>query len=337
MHKLNVFHWHIVDDHSFPYESARFPFLSKNGSYAPDRVYRRKDVKEILEYARLRGIRVVPEFDTPGHTQSWGRAMPGLLTACRGASLWKMFLDLPEYGPIDPSREENYAFLRKFFGEVLETFPDRFLHLGGDEVDFLCWKMNGDIWDFMTRQNISSFEGLQAYYMNRLVKLLDGVSSKKKNYLVWQDVFDNGVRLSPDAVVHVWKGDWETELAKVTNAGNAALLSSCWYLDYISYGTDWENYYKCDPENFPGNTAQKMLVLGGEVCLWGEFVDETNLHSRLWPRGSAAAERLWSPREAQDADFFASRMNEHRCRLRRRGFPAQPINGPDSCDRLIIP
>ncbi|CAG0896592.1 unnamed protein product [Darwinula stevensoni] len=225
MHKLNVFHRHIVDDHSFSYESARFPFL-----------------RSLLN-------------PSARYTQSWGKAMPGLLTACQGASLWKMFLDLPEYGPIDPSREENNAFLRKFFWEVQETFHDRFLHRGGDEVDFLC--------------------------CTAFVLLVPGL--------------------------------------------------------HLLRDTDWENYYKCDPENFPGNTAQKMLVLGGEVCLWGEFPDKTNLLSRLWPRGSAAAERLWSPREAQDADFFASRMNEHRCRLRRRGFPAQPINGPYSCDHLSIP
>ncbi|CAG0890887.1 unnamed protein product [Darwinula stevensoni] len=337
MNKLNVFHWHIVDDNSFPYESARFPFLSKSGSYGQELVYTRKDLKDILEYARRRGIRVVPEFDTPGHTQSWGRDLPGFLTPCGAGNSWAAKEDLPEYGPIDPSREENYAFLWKFFGEVLETFPDQFLHLGGDEVDFRCWSMDENIRNFMKKHNISDYEGLEGYYFRRLLKLLDDISSKKKNYMVWQEVFDNQVPLDPDAVVQIWKEKWENDMAQVTLAGNPALLSSCWYLDYISYGTDWEEYYKCDPENFPGTPAQKRLVLGGEVCMWGEFTDSTNVHSRLWPRGSVAAERLWSAREAQDGDFLASRMNEHRCRLRRRGFPAQPINGPDFCEHLKAP
>ncbi|CAG0887488.1 unnamed protein product [Darwinula stevensoni] len=337
MNKLNVFHWHIVDDNSFPYESLRFPFLSKNGSYGPDMVYTRKDLKDILEYARRRGIRVVPEFDTPGHTQSWGRNLPGFLTPCGEEYGWSFLGDLPDYGPIDPSREENYVFLEKFFKEVFNTFPDKFLHLGGDEVDFRCWSMNRDIAEFMKQNNISSYEGLEAYYIHRLIDLLDDISSKKKTYLVWQEVFDNQVPLDPNTIVHVWKGNWESEMAQVTAAGKKALLSSCWYLNYISYGTDWENYYKCDPENFPGTPSQKWLVLGGEVCMWAEFVDETNLHSRLWPRASAAAERLWSAKEVQDGEFLASRMNEHRCRIRRRGYPAQPINGPDFCDNLKIP
>lgn len=131
--KMNVFHFHIVDDQSFPYESRTFPELSDQGSYTKQDTYSQADIAEILEFARQRGIRVVIEFDSPGHTLSWGRAVD-ILTHC-------YTLDKPngKFGPVDPSRSSTFEFFKRFFAEIANVFPDRYVHLGGDEVGFDCW------------------------------------------------------------------------------------------------------------------------------------------------------------------------------------------------------
>ncbi|PSN38811.1 Beta-hexosaminidase subunit beta [Blattella germanica] len=325
--KFNVFHWHIVDDNSFPYESAAFPELSEKGAYDPrSQVYTREDVRQVIEYARLRGIRVIPEFDTPGHTQSWGLGIPNLLTQC-----YKGLEPDGTYGPMDPVHESTYTFLEKFFAEAVELFPDDYKHLGGDEVSFDCWASNPDVCDYMFFHGISGdFGKLEEIFIQRLVNITDNLNAKS---LVWQEVFDNGVILPSSTVVHIWTGNMQEELEKVTGAGLNTIVSQCWYLDHLESGGDWVKFYECDPNSFNGSEAQKKLVIGGEACMWSEFVDPTNLSPRVWPRASAAAERLWS-NVTVDVDEAARRLEEHVCRLNRRGIPTQPANGPGSCPYL---
>lgn len=110
-----------------------------------------------------------------------------------------------------------------------------------------------------------------------------------------------------------------------------AIFSSCWYLDYLQTGGDWQKYYGCDPQDFPGTDEQKKLIIGGEACMWAESVDEYNVMSRIWPRASAAAEKLWSDKSVNDIDDARQRIEEHTCRMNFRGIPAQPPNGPGVC------
>uniref|UniRef100_A0A3Q3BL16 Beta-hexosaminidase subunit alpha n=1 Tax=Kryptolebias marmoratus TaxID=37003 RepID=A0A3Q3BL16_KRYMA len=133
--KFNVFHWHIVDDPSFPYQSRTFPDLSGKGAFHPmTHIYRQSDVRSVISYARMRGIRVLPEFDSPGHTQSWGKGQSDLLTPCfrRGAPLGT-------FGPVNPALPSTYQFMASLFKEAASVFPDSYVHLGGDEVDLSCW------------------------------------------------------------------------------------------------------------------------------------------------------------------------------------------------------
>ncbi|CAL8281866.1 unnamed protein product [Gadus morhua 'NCC'] len=320
MNKFNVFHWHIVDDPSFPYLSRTFPQLSQMGAYQPyTHVYTPGDVKMIIEFARLRGIRVVPEFDTPGHTQSWGKGQKDLLTPCYSGST-----PSGTFGPVNPILNTTYDFMNLLFKEISEVFPDAYVHLGGDEVDFNCWKSNPDIQKWMDEHGLGKdYAKLESFYIQ---KLLGIVAATKKGSMIWQEVFDNGVKLPADAVVNVWMGSGlQGEMFNVTAAGFTTILSAPWYLDYISYGQDWQRYYKAEPLDFKGSDAQNKLVIGGEACLWGEFVDSTNLTPRLWPRASAVGERLWSAKDVTDINDAYSRLSKHRCRMVERGIPAEPL------------
>lgn len=326
LNKMNVLHWHIVDDQSFPFVSDTFPELSFMGAYDPVRaVYTPRNISHIIEYARLRGIRVMAEFDSPGHTLSWGRGHPELLTQCYGSD------GKPngQKGPIDPIKNEVYTFMEKLFTEIAHRFPEQYIHLGGDEVNPSCWLSNPSIINFMTKHNMARNIGkLETYYIQKIV---DIVSRLNKSYIVWQEVFDNNVTLKSDTVVHVWLSAWQNELAKVTQKGHKALLSAPWYLDLISYGQDWVRYYQTDPTAFNGSDEQKRLLMGGEACLWAEFIDSANLIQRAWPRASAVAERLWSPASLNKADRARPRFHENECHMQRNGLHVEPSDGPGYC------
>lgn len=119
--------------------------------------------------------------------------------------------------------------------------------------------------------------------------------------------------------------------SQITRRGFRALLSESWYLDHLNVG--WQAMYRVDPHNFAARPDQLRLVQGGEACMWGEMADDTNVHPRVWPRAAAVAERLWSPRTTTDVASAARRLEELVCRLRRRGVPAAPANGPGYCPR----
>ncbi|KAI8499287.1 hypothetical protein Bbelb_230510 [Branchiostoma belcheri] len=322
--KMNVFHWHMVDDQSFPFQSTTFPDLSGKGAYTRKHVYTPDDVSKVIEFARLRGIRVIPEFDSPGHMMSWGQGHPDLLTRCSPTDFQP---DIYSLGPANPAREETYTFMQRLFQEIRQVFADEYFHLGGDEVNFQCWMSNEEVQQFMRQRGFPNttvgFADLQGYHIKRILDIIYHHFPQRTRGIVWQDVFDTAIvgndlaDVSLNTIVHVWKWNHTRELARVTQAGYKALLSSCWYLNHISYGQDWPQYYGCDPQDFQGTQQQKDLVLGGEACLWGEWVDSTNFVPRMWPRASAVAERLWSPQSVTDSAAASPRMEEHRCRMVR--------------------
>uniref|UniRef100_A0AC34QMM1 Beta-N-acetylhexosaminidase n=1 Tax=Panagrolaimus sp. JU765 TaxID=591449 RepID=A0AC34QMM1_9BILA len=331
--KMNVFHWHLVDSESFPYTSTKFPDISAKGAYTPKHVYTVAQMKDIIEFARLRGIRVVPEFDTPGHTGAWGAGVPGLLSLCYNSQGVNNILG----NIIDPTKDANWQFLTDFFGEALDFFKDGYFHFGGDETDtymLQCWERNKDVLNWMQNNGFGKdTTKLLNYYFQKLVKLVQ--THKNTTMIFWQEVLDMNVAPA-GSVAHVWKGNNLDEIMQemytVTAAGHRALLSSCWYLNYIKYGADWPDFYACDPQHFGGTDEQNQLVLGGEAAIWGEFVDGTNLTPRLWPRASAVAERLWSdPGQTSSSSAAWPRLHEHRCRMMSRGYEVEPPNDPDYC------
>ncbi|XP_048253652.1 uncharacterized protein LOC124133952 isoform X2 [Haliotis rufescens] len=345
--KMNVLHWHIIDDQSFPYQSEVFPELSRKGAFHPTFVYTQKDIAEIIDYARFRGIRVMPEFDTPGHTYSWGLSRPDLLTQCyQGGSPVKGYL-----GPIDPTKNSTYKFLRTLFAEVLDTFKDQYIHLGGDEVPLGCWQSNPDVVNFGMELSKQQPEGSQStyngyyssqfdvrkvyeYYENRIMKDLREIGKHRKDgvkFVMWQEVMNNDLQLPNDTIIEVWMGDM-ADVNRAISMGYQVVYATCWYLDHVEYGTKWPKYYQCDPaDNTFGYMIDEKKVLGGEACLWSEYIDNENMMTTLWPRASAVAERLWSAKDVRDLDTAGARLSEHRCRMLNRGLSVAQISGPDYC------
>lgn len=294
--KLNVFHWHLTEDQGFRVESRKFPKLHGMGS---DGLYYTQDqVREIIDYARERGIRVVPEFDIPGHSTSWlvgypelGSA-PGPYTIERGAGIFEPALD--------PTREQVYKFLDGFLGEMAALFPDEYLHIGGDENEGKQWDRNPKIQAYMKEKGIKDHHALQAYFNQRLLKILQ---KHGKKMVGWDEILQPG--LPKDVVIHSWRGT--AALAEAAKQGYDGILSNGYYIDLIFPASQ---HYLADP--LPGDSTltpeQAKHVLGGEATMWGEWVSPETIDSRIWPRTAAIAERLWSPRSVRDIDDMYRRL-----------------------------
>jgi hexosaminidase len=285
--KLNVFHWHLSDDQGFRAESRRFPRLQQLGSDGS--FYTQADIRQVVAYARDRGIRVVPEFDMPGHTNSWLVGYPELASAPGPYSIgrtWGVF-----DGAMDPTREETYEFLDAFLGEMTPLFPDPYFHIGGDEVNGRQWDQSAAIQAFAKEHKLEGTRGLQAYFNQRIQKLLRKYG---KIMVGWDEVLHPD--LPPDTVVQSWRG--QASLAEVASKGYRGILSAGYYLDHLSPAS---YHYGIDPL---ADAAQKLTaeeasrILGGEACMWAEYADAETVDSRIWPRAAAIAERLWSPKEA---------------------------------------
>jgi len=307
--KLNVFHWHLSDDQGFRVESKRFPKLQELGS---DGLYYTQDqIREVIAYARDRGIRVIPEFDVPGHTTSWLVGYPELASA---PGPYRIEREWGVFDPtMDPTRESTYQFLDAFIGEMAALFPDRFLHIGGDEVTGKQWKNSARIRAFMRKNRLKTTEELQAYFNRRLQKI---VATHGKRMEGWDEILDPD--LPHDIVIQSWRG--EKSLAEAARHGFSGILSAGYYLDHMEPAS---KLYSVDP--LAGDAAalsseQKDRIIGGEVAMWGEFVTPENVDSRIWPRAAAVAERLWSPRNVADVASMYLRLAAVSMELEQRGL-----------------
>jgi hexosaminidase len=295
--KLNVFHWHLSDDQGFRVESKRFPKLQQLGS--DGLYYTQEQVREVIAYAQDRGIRVVPEFDVPGHTTSWLVGYPELASAPGPYQIernWGVFDPT-----MDPTRESTYLFLDALIGEMAALFPDPFFHIGGDEVTGKQWKSSAHIRAFMRKNRLKTTEDLQAYFNRRLQKV---VAKYGKRMEGWDEILDPD--LPRDIVIQSWRG--QKSLAEAARHGFSSILSAGYYLDHIEPAS---KLYAVDPlagEAATLSADEKARIIGGEVAMWGEFISAENVYSRIWPRTAAIAERLWSPEEVNDVPSMYRRL-----------------------------
>ena len=295
--KLNVLHWHLSDDQGFRVESKRFPLLQQKGSNGL--YYTQEQIRDVIQYARDRGIRVVPEFDMPCHTTSW---MPGYPQLASGpgpyqvATKWGV-LD----AAMDPTRESTYQFLDQFIGEMAALFPDAYFHVGGDECDGKEWDANPHIQAYMHAHGLKDNAALQLYFSARVQKL---VAAHHKIMEGWDEVLQPNT--PRDVVIQSWRG--QASLAAAARQGNRGILSTGYYIDLNQSAAQ---HYLVDPSG--GDAAsltpeQKARILGGEAAMWSEYVTPDNIDSRIWPRTAAIAERLWSPQDVKDVDSMYQRL-----------------------------
>jgi hexosaminidase len=295
--KLNVFHWHLSENQGFRVESKKFPKLTGMGS---DGLYYTQDeVRELIAYARERGIRVVPEFDMPGHATAWFVGYPELAS---GPGPYRIERQWGVFDPaMDPTREETYKFLDTFIGEMAGLFPDQFFHIGGDEVNGKEWDANPKIQAFMRAHGMKSNGDLQAYFNLRVEKI---VAKHGKTMLGWDEILRP--ELPKTMVIQSWRGP--DSLAQAAKLGYRGLLSSGYYVDLM-----WsaERHYATEPLSGAAASLtpeEQKRILGGEACMWSEYVSPENIDSRIWPRTAAIAERLWSPQDVRDVNSMYQRL-----------------------------
>lgn len=295
--KLNVLHWHLSEYQGFRIESKAFPKLQEMGS---DGLYYTQDqVRDVVAYARDRGIRVVPEFDMPGHATAWFVGYPELASAPGPYQIERGF---GVFDPaMDPTKDQVYKFLDKFIGDISKLFPDAYWHIGGDEVNGKQWDANPKIQAFMKAHNLADNAALQAYFNQRLGKI---VSKHGKKMVGWDEIFNPA--LPKTIVVQSWRGG--KTLAATARAGYDSLLSHGYYLDMLYPASQ---YYLADPLDGDAATLtpeEQKHILGGEACMWSELVDPENVDERIWPNAAAVAERFWSPQQARDVASMYRRI-----------------------------
>eukprot|EP01027_Heterolobosea_sp_BB2_P025498 GEZU01039131.1.p1 GENE.GEZU01039131.1~~GEZU01039131.1.p1 ORF type:complete len:588 (+),score=189.24 GEZU01039131.1:30-1766(+) len=335
--KFNTLHWHMVDAQSFAVQIKSYPLLSQKGSWAPTAVYTSADIAQVIEYAYYRGIRVVPEFDVPGHAASWGNGYPDIVAKC------------PSYAanvnniPLNVALPFTYAVIEGVVSEMTSLFSDQYFHFGGDELVYGCWLEDPSITSFMQKMGIKDQYELEVYFENQL----QAIYTKYNRTLVgWQELVlvNPDLELPAGSIVEAWSGT--SALYEIASKGYHTLLAAGFYLDQQRPGSQtwyewedtWKNFYLNEPFTAPSPSQPwtpelQKLVLGGEACMWSEQVDDSNFDSRVWPRACAVAERLWSEAQFNDYNEALPRLIAHRCSMVRRGVGAGPL-APDYCDAV---
>jgi len=306
--KLNVFHWHLSDDQGFRLECRTFPKLYELGS--DGFYYTQAQIKEIIKYADERGIRVMPEFDLPGHATSWLTAYPEYASAPGPYSIernWGIFD--PTFNPV---KEETYTFFEKFFAEMSKLFTDEYIHIGGDENSGKQWDENPEIQKFMKENNIPDNHTLQGYFNSRLLKIL---TEYNKKMIGWDEIFHPD--LPKSIVIQSWRG--KESLEEAAKLGYQGILSQGFYID-LNQSTTFHYLNDPLPDDSPLTERQQELVLGGEATMWSEYVSPENIDSRIWPRMAAIAERFWSPGSVTDTVGMYGRLDEISFRLEELGL-----------------
>ncbi len=297
--KLNVLHVHLSDDQGFRVESKKAPKLQELGSEGM--YYTQEQIHEMVAYARERGIRVVPEFDVPGHSTCWTVAYPELASDTAAPRVVRNDKD-GQQPPLDPTNEKVYKLLDDVFGEMAKLFPDAYFHIGGDEVDPKYWNKSEHIQAYMKAHDLKDANALQAMFNKRLLAI---VTKHGKHMIGWDEILVP--ELPKETMIQSWRGP--QSLAVAAKEGFSAILSAGYYLDLMYPASQ---HYLVEP--LSGDAAnltpeEQKRILGGEAAEWAEYITPENADNRIWPRTAAVAERYWSPASVRDVDSMYARLD----------------------------
>ncbi|XP_055616455.1 chitooligosaccharidolytic beta-N-acetylglucosaminidase [Toxorhynchites rutilus septentrionalis] len=342
--KMNVLHWHITDSQSFPLELVSFPQVTFNGAYSERHIYKQKDVRQIFEYARYRGIRVILEFDAPAHAgNGWqwtADAGLGNISVCLNEQPWRKLCIEPPCGQLNPANPNLYNVLQEVYADFASLIPTgEIIHMGGDEVFFGCWNATQEIVDYLAShrrgREQKDFLDLWGEFQRSVLKLWDRSRSNEplsptilwSSHLTDPEVIET--YLSKDRyIVQTWVEESNELPKQLLKKGYRLIISTknAWYFDHGFWGVT--NYYGWR-KVYNNKILKNSLILGGEACIWTEFIDEHSLDSRTWPRLAAVGERLWADPQI-DASKVEGRFYRQRDRLITRGINPEAVT-PQWC------
>ncbi len=328
LHRMNVLHWHLVEDQGWRLEIDAYPKLTSVGAWRtnPDGTryggfYTKNQVREIVAYAAARHVTVMPEIELPGHCQASLAAYPEL--SCTGGPFevqtqWGIFPDIYCAG-----NDAVFEFLETVLGEVLELFPSQYIHIGGDEAPRARWRDCEKCQARIQAEGLRDEHELQSWFIGRIGQWLE---AHGRRMIGWDEILEGGL---PDgAAVQSWRG-MDGAIAAV-KAGHDAVISptSHCYLDYSIAQTSLRKSYSLEPVP-PGLSPEEAAhILGGEANMWTEYAPEDIVDTKIWPRLAGIAERLWSPADRRDFEDFRDRWQHHRSRLESLGVTVGPIAAP---------
>ncbi|KAJ1948832.1 Glucosamine-6-phosphate isomerase (Glucosamine-6-phosphate deaminase) (GNPDA) (GlcN6P deaminase) [Linderina pennispora] len=359
--KLNVLHWHVVDAFSWPIESKIHPELTEKGAYTLDMRYSYEDVKKIINYAKNRAVRIIPEFDMPGHTYIIGESHPELMACMNKQPNWDKYTAEPPSGQLNIVDPRAISFAFDIMAEYSRLFVDLQYHMGGGALNLDCFGEEPTIEMYVRDHPGESVDSLIVGWSTQMANKLDDLG---KIPMVWEDtILSHNFTARNTTIVQAWIN--EDSVGKIVDRGYRAVASpwNKYYLDcgHGSWLSDfggtswcdpykgWQTIYTYDPLANITDPIKQKLVLGGEVALFSSQSDETTIDRNLWPRASAFAEVMWTgnidpaTNITRDIKKVMPRLTDQRFRMVARGIMAEPlqplwcVHHPEACLHPVSP
>lgn len=310
---LNVLHWHLTDDHAWRIESKKFPQLHESsGQY-----YTQEEIREIIDYAKERGIDVIPEIDMPGHNLALLSVFPEY--SCKGETVTPAKARGVYKTILCAGKDETYAFVEELLEEMIPLFDSKYFHIGGDEAPKDEWKECPHCNGKMKELGITSYEDLQGYFSSRVCDVL---KKHGKTPIVWNDALLAN-NLPEDVVVQYWTIDYAKEMSNFVDKGGKWIYSDMFelYLDYPHSMIPLEKVYEFEPHLYKYDIPRTDGLIGFEACTWTEHIDnEKDLCEHIFPRVYAMAERA-NGEAHTDYESFKTRVKEKVKLLDEAGIP----------------